>query len=138
MSQDVWSESKLDVLDVLESTDFTYYVTDNQKTQSKSDSFSVDEMTEMKMIIDARPRYPSNKLSFTIANITKDKPIRFFNIYLNLNEQFDVDVVLENSQRNLLNSFTYTYIIFCLNLITKTIWCSHSVSVSLRECSTIT
>ena len=107
MSQDVWSESKLDVLDVLESTDFTYYVTDNQKTQSKSDSFSVDEMTEMKMIIDARPRYPSNKLSFTIANITKDKPIRFFNIYLNLNEQFDVDVVLENSQRNLLNSFTY-------------------------------
>ena len=107
MSQDVWSESKLDVLDVLESTDFTYYVTDNKKTQSKSDSFSVDEMTEMKMIIDARPRYPSNKLSFTIANITKDKPIRFFNIYLNLNEQFDVDVVLENSQRNLLNSFTY-------------------------------
>ena len=95
------------MLDVLESTDFTYYVTDNQKTQSKSDSFSVDEMTEMKMIIDARPRYPSNKLSFTIANITKDKPIRFFNIYLNLNEQFDVDVVLENSQRNLLNSFTY-------------------------------
>ena len=107
MSQDVWSESKLDVLDVLESTDFTYYVTDNKKTQSKSDSFSVDEMTEMKMIIDARPRYPSNKLSFTIANITKDKPIRFFNIYLNLNEQFDVDVVLENSQRNLLNSITY-------------------------------
>ena len=95
------------MLDVLESTDFTYYVTDNKKTQSKSDSFSVDEMTEMKMIIDARPRYPSNKLSFTIANITKDKPIRFFNIYLNLNEQFDVDVVLENSQRNLLNSFTY-------------------------------
>ena len=115
MSQDVWSESKLDVLDVLESTDFTYYVTDNQKTQSKSDSFSVDEMTEMKMIIDARPRYPSNKLSFTIANITKDKHIRFFNIYLNLNEQFDVDVVLENSQRNLQNSsfsFLFLYIFF--------------------------
>ena len=104
MSQDVWSESKLDVLDVLESTDFTYYVTDNQKTQSKSDSFSVDEMTEMKMIIDARPRYPSNKLSFTIANITKDKPIRFFNILLNLNAEFDVDAILEDSQRNLLSS----------------------------------
>ena len=100
MSQDVWSESKLDVLDVFESTAFTYYTTD-QRTESKSDYFSVSEMRDMRMMIETRPRYPSNKLSFTIANITKDKPIRFFNIYLNLNEQFDVDLVLENSQRNL-------------------------------------
>ena len=100
MSQDVWSESKLDVLDVFGAIEYSYYITD-QKTKSKYELFWVKEMTEKKMMIETRPRYPSNKLSFTIANITKDKPIRFFNIYLNLNEQFDVDLVLENSQRNL-------------------------------------
>ena len=95
------------MLDVLESTEFNYYVTTDKGTHSKSDYFLVSEMTEMNMMIETRPRYPSSKLSFTIANMTKDNPIRFFNIYLNLNDQFDVDVVLENSQRNLLNSFTY-------------------------------
>ena len=103
------------MLDVLESTEFNYYVTTDKGTQSKSDYFLVSEMTEMNMMIETRPRYPSSKLSFTIANMTKDNPIRFFNIYLNLNDQFDVDVVLENSQRNLQNSsfsFLFLYIFF--------------------------
>ena len=62
------------------------------------------EMSDRKMLIDTRPRYPSNKLSFTIADIMNNTSIRFFNIFLNLNEQFDVAVVLEDSQRNLLSS----------------------------------
>ena len=81
--------------------------------------FWLENMTEM--MIDTRPTYPSSKLTFTIANITKDKAIRFFNIYLTLNGTFDVDVVLEDSKRNFLNSFILIsfslLLIFALNLI---------------------
>ena len=59
------------------------------------------------MMIQTRPSYPSNKLTFTIANLTKNKAIRFFDINLELNEQFDVDVILEDPNRNFLNSLNY-------------------------------
>ena len=70
-----------------------------------SPDLSVENMTELEMVIETRPTYPSNKLTFSIADFTKDKVIQFFNIALNLNEQYDVDVVLEDSKRNNMNSF---------------------------------
>ena len=91
------------MLDVFQKSWFSYYNTD-QKTMSISPLFGVGEMRAKKMIIETRPRYPSDKVSFTITNMTKDKPIHFFNILLNLNAEFDVDVILEDSQRNLLSS----------------------------------
>ena len=45
--------------------------------------------------------YPSDKLSLNIANLTKSKLMRFFNIYLQLNGQFDVEILLEDSKREL-------------------------------------
>ena len=87
----------MEVLDVFQSTEFGYYISDQRK-ESKSETFTLNEMRDRTMMIDTRPRYPSNKLSFTIANITDDTAIRFFNIYLNLNELFDVNLVLEDSQ----------------------------------------
>ena len=99
------------MLDVFYGVDFNYYVND-KRTKNKIDEFGVSEMIANKMMIKTRPRYPSDKLSFTIANITKDKPIRWLNIFFSLNEQFDVDLVLENSQRNLLSSFIYICIYF--------------------------
>ena len=104
MSEDVWPESKLDVLDVFQNIEFTSYTT-YQRTESKSETFSISEMRDRMMMKDTRPRYPSNKQTFTIANITNDTAIRFFNIFFNLNGQFDVDMVLEDSQRNFLSSF---------------------------------
>ena len=87
-------------MDVFQSTEFGYYIS-AQRKESKSKTFTLDEMRDRTMMIDTRPRYPSNKLSFTIANITNHTAIRFFNIFLNLNERFDVDLVLEDSQREL-------------------------------------
>ena len=97
-------ESKLDVLNVLDVLELTHYITE-ERTKSKTYIFTVSDMMEKKMIIETRQRYPSDKLFFTIADITKNKPIRCLNIFFNSNEQYDVYVVLENSQRNLLNSF---------------------------------
>ena len=73
----------------------------------QTENLLVENMTERKMIIETRPSYPANKLTFTIADFTKDKVIKFFNIYFDLNEQYqyDVGVVMEDSKRNFMNSF---------------------------------
>ena len=77
----------------------------NNLTESTAEDFSVAEMTELMMMIKTRPAsYPSNKLTFTIQNIAKHKEIRFLNINLVMKGHFDVDLILEDSQRNFLNS----------------------------------
>ena len=87
----------MDVLEVFESADLKY--------DYDNINISFTNMTEMKMMIETRPRYPSDKYTFTIADITKNKHIRWCDIGLNLKRRFDVDVVLEDSQRNFLSSF---------------------------------
>ena len=63
-------------------------------------------MRESMMMIKTRPAtYPSNKLTFTIDDLAKNKEIRYLNINLDLNGHFNVDLILEDSQRNFLNSF---------------------------------
>ena len=120
---------------VFESLDMGFYNTSDQITESQFLSFWPTNMTEMKMMIETRPRYPSNKLTFTIANIAKGINIRYINMDFNSNATIDVDIFLEDSTRNFLNSF-----IFCFS-------CRHiyyfassqkNLLVLLRECSTIT
>ena len=66
----------------------------------------IEDMIRREMVIEnQRPSFPSNKLTFNIAEETKDKIIKFFSICLNLNDQYDVDLVLEDSKRNFMNSF---------------------------------
>ena len=72
----------------------------------------LEDMINMEMVIENRPSYPSNKLTFTIADEIKDKVIKFFSIYLNLNDKYDVDLVLEDSKRNFMNSFGNQIIFF--------------------------
>ena len=60
---------------------------------SKYDFFWQIYLKEMIEMIPMRPRYPSNKITFTIANITKGKTIRYININLNPYEKLDVDAL---------------------------------------------
>ena len=92
------------MMDVFDEMEFDYYTTD-MRTESKYLIFSVSDMIEKKMMIETRTRYPSDKLTFTIADIVKEKPVRSLNMFLDLNEQFHVYLFLEDSQRNFLNSF---------------------------------
>ena len=99
------ANAKLDVLNVFNSIDNVYYNITDDVAENQFDSFSIKNMIEMKMLIETRPSYPSNKITFTTADITKGITIRYINInLLNLNGQFDIDVVLEDSQRNFLSS----------------------------------
>ena len=95
-------------MNVFKSLIMAYQNTD-QNEGSRLDNYLPSNMTEMKMMIETRPRYPSNKLTFTIADIVKDKPLIFFNIYISLNAKFDVDVILEDSKRYNINSFFVFY-----------------------------
>ena len=80
--------------------DLVYYNMTDQNTKSYSDKYWFTNMTKKMMMLETRPSsYPSSKLTFTIANITRDKDIRFLNMYMKLNGQFDVDLILEDSKR---------------------------------------
>ena len=103
--KDVWSQSRLDVMEVFKYIQIAYFNTADASFEY--DYYFPPDMTEMKMMIETRPRYPSNKLTFTIANITEGKMIYFVNIFLNSFAKFDVDVFLEDSKRNFLNSFRF-------------------------------
>ena len=88
---------------VFESLELSY---DNITDQKRGFySFLPTNMVEMKMMIKTRPRYPTNKLTFSIANLAKGKHIHFINIKLDSNADFHVAVSLEDSKRNFLNSF---------------------------------
>ena len=104
-SEDVWSQSRVDVMKVFESLNMAYYNIEDPHAGSQVDTYWPTNISEMKMMIETRPRYPSSKLTLTIANLTKGTIIRFVDINLNSNVKFDVDLFLEDSQRNFLNSF---------------------------------
>ena len=94
-------------MEVFEDLYISYYNTEDENGESLYDYYSPTNMTEMKMMIGTRPRYPSNKLTFTIANLTRGKIIRYVDLIFNSNTIFDVDVSLEDSKRNYLNSFQF-------------------------------
>ena len=101
--QDIVADGKFEVSEILEHIALEYYNITDEITESETDEFELRNMAEMMMY--TRTNYPSSKLTFTIANISEHRDIRFLNIFLNLNGIFDVDVVLEDSKRNFLNSF---------------------------------
>ena len=99
------ANAKLDVSEVFEWLDLQFSIPD-QGEKKQWVAFDVKKMKDMKMMKESRPSYPSTKLTFNIANITKGKPIRWFNIdLLNLNGRFDVDLIIEDTLRNFLSSF---------------------------------
>ena len=102
--KDILTLGKLDISEAFNGIDIEYYNINEDYRKSRFDSFGVREMTKEKMMIKTRPRYPSDRLTFSIANITKHRVILFFNIWLNLPGQFYADVVLEDSKRNFLSS----------------------------------
>ena len=91
---------------IFKSLEMAYYNIGDLNAGSQYDVYLPSNMTEMKMMIETRPRYPSNKLTFTIANIANGITFHFIDIHLNAYE-IDVDLFLEDSKRNLLNSFRF-------------------------------
>ena len=122
---------------VFESFDMAYYNTTDQNAIEQLYSHWPANMTKMKLMIETRPRYPSNKLTFNIADIAKGTTISFININIDSNATYDVDLFLEDSRRNFLNSFYFRFVLSIMNIILR-VQIINNLSVLLRECSTIT
>ena len=105
LSEDIMTEGLYDISEILPYTELEYFNISDEITKSGFTWFGPEDMAEM--MIDTRPTYPSSKLTFSIANITKHKEIRFFNIYIDLNWVYDVNLIFEDSKRNSLKPFIF-------------------------------
>ena len=88
-------------MDVFKSVGLDYWFTGSEGKEFNR-GFIRGNMTDLEknsMILPTRSIYPSDKMTFTLANLTRDKSISFFNIYLDLNNKFDVGLVLTDSKR---------------------------------------
>ena len=105
-SVDILTYGKMDVLEAFHGLNLHYYNITEDITESKYNSLGVKQMSEMGLMIKTRSRYPSDRITFSLANITKHKIIIIFEIWLYFTGPGDVDVdlILEDSQRNFLSS----------------------------------
>ena len=99
-SEDIWSQSRVDVKEVFEFLKIGHYNITDLDGGSQFDVYLPSNMTETKMMIKTRPRFPSNKLTFSIDNICKGRTFHFLDINLNYYAKYDVDLFLEDSNRN--------------------------------------
>ena len=93
---DILEKSKFKVMDVFDSVVLDYW---SEGREYNSISFNLTDLKNNSMILPTKSIYPSDKMTFTLADLTRHKTISFLNIYLEMNEQFDVALVLEDSKR---------------------------------------
>ena len=96
---EILQECKFSVLDLFNSVGLDYWYTESDGRQFESTFFNLTTLENNSMILPTRSIYPSDKMTFTLADLPRDKTIISFNIYLEMNEQFDVALVLEDSKR---------------------------------------
>ena len=67
---------------VFRALEMAYFNTTDQNAGGQFNLYYLlpTDMTERNMMIETRPRYPSNKLTFTIANLAKGTTIRYIDI----------------------------------------------------------
>ena len=99
-SLEILEESKFNLLDIFNSVGLDYWYTDDGQREFNSIIFNLTSLEDNNMILDTRSTYPSDKVTLTLADVPRDKSIVFLNIYLDLNDEFDVALVLEDSRRN--------------------------------------
>ena len=88
------------MLDIFNSVGLDYWYTDDGQREYNSIYFNLTTMEDNNMILETRSTYPSDKMTLTLADVPRDKSIVFLNIYLDMNDEFDVALVLEDSRRN--------------------------------------
>ena len=93
--------SKLEFLDIFDVGILASY--DVRDGEKKLYYEKFDEARMLEMRIDTRPSFPSDKTTFSLANITRHRNIRYFSAVLQSNMTFDLEVLLEDSFRNSLN-----------------------------------
>ena len=77
--------------------DFWYTGSDGRTLDNLS--FNLTTLENNNMLLPTRSTYPSDKITFTLADLPRDKTIAFLSIFLKPNNKFDVILDLEDSKR---------------------------------------
>ena len=101
---DILEKSKFSVLDVFNWVDLDYWHTGGEGIDFIS--FNRTSLENNSMIIPTRSIYPADKMTFTLADLPRDKTIAFLSIFLKPNNKFDVILVLEDSKRKEISQTT--------------------------------
>ena len=103
MLLDIWNGTQYDVMDVYDSTIVASYKYIKGEQKIQYDIFEIEDLEEKR--IKSRPTYPSDKFIINIADITKDKNIRYISIIFLLNKRFGVEAMLEDTKRDSMTSY---------------------------------
>ena len=92
---DTIQKTKYNLSGIFERGNLAYYTGSGESIKLKRNWFGRTDF----QLNTTGTTYPSNKLSLNIANLTKSKLMRFFNMYFQLNGIYDVEILLEDSRR---------------------------------------
>ena len=91
----------MEVLEVFDVTILASYTIIDGEKKLFYEKFDEDKMSEMR--IETRPSFPSDKITISLSNITRDRNIRYFSAVFDFNKKFGLEVLFEDSLRNSLN-----------------------------------
>ena len=100
LSLDIYKKSKLDISESLSSIWIQYLDYDAHGI----DDSEIDKTAMKEFLVDTKAIYPSDMQTFRLDTIVKGKIIRWLTFYINLTEDYDVDILLEDSKRSIINS----------------------------------
>ena len=99
LSQDILDASKFDIKGSFVGAEHHAYFGSSGERELQQVYKPVNDMKDMMM--ESRPSYPTDKLTFSIANLTRDSSIQFLGLMFYPNHsEYDVSLMLEDSQRS--------------------------------------
>ena len=112
----------MDIKGAFAGVETTAFIRSSGERELQRTTTPVNDMKDMMM--ESRPSYPTDKLTFSIANLTRDSSIQFLGLmfYPNHSDKYDISLTLEDNQRS--GSYFDSQIL------------NETVSVLPRECYT--
>ena len=89
----------MDIKGAFAGVETTAFIRSSGERELQRTTTPVNDMKDMMM--ESRPSYPTDKLTFSIANLTRDSSIQFLGLMFYPNHsEYDVSLMLEDSQRS--------------------------------------
>ena len=100
-SQDILEASKFDITSAFAGSEFIAYHERSGERELQVYDLNLTVKDMEKMMVETRPCYPTDKLTFSIADLTRDKTIQFLGLMFNSSHRkYDISVMLEDRQRS--------------------------------------
>ena len=102
-SQDILEASKFDIISAFNGLELVVYHESSGEIELQVYNLTLTVKDMEKMMVETRPCYPTDKLTFSIADLTRDKTIQFLGLMFFSNKseyKFNsISIMLEDTQR---------------------------------------